>query len=279
MTKEHPVVLLTGGDIQHRFVAGVLANGPGLDAIILVQGEQRPLIERVRRAKRRFGARGCMQRTLLGLFMRVTGEARRRRCDLDDILGPATFPSGVPIHTVASANGSDVLSLLDQVQPDVLCIYGTPIIGDATLSRARRVALNLHTGISPMYRGADCSFWPLSRDEPHYVGSTVHICTSALDGGPIYATSRARLEANDGVGAVFARAVTGGAGLYAQVVESILAGSNNATPQDLAAGSEFIAAMRGWRAELAVWRKLRHGLVRDYVAAGQPEDWSTRMVE
>ncbi|MGH9189524.1 MAG: formyl transferase [Acidimicrobiales bacterium] len=193
---------------------------------------------------------------------------------MGEVLGTGPFPAGVRNHIVPSTNGDATLKLLEGLEPDVLCVYGTAIVSDRLLARARRVALNLHTGISPRYRGADCYFWPLVRDEPQYVGATVHVCTSDIDGGHIYSTARARLEPDDGVRALFARTVAVGAELYAQVVTDILSGVATATPQELTHGVEYRVAMRTWRHELAVWVKLRRGLVRDYVAAGQPAEWN-----
>ncbi len=65
--------------------------------------------------------------------------------------------------------------------------------------------LNLHTGVSPRYRGADCEFWPWHEQELNFLGATVHSCTSDLDGGAIFGIATAKLEANDGLGAVFGR--------------------------------------------------------------------------
>ena len=40
-------------------------------------------------------------------------------------------------------------------------------------------------GISPYYRGTDCNFWALYDNNPHLVGSTIHMLTKGLDNGPI----------------------------------------------------------------------------------------------
>ena len=40
-------------------------------------------------------------------------------------------------------------------------------------------------GVSPYYRGADCNFWALYDNNPHYVGATIHLLSKGLDSGPI----------------------------------------------------------------------------------------------
>lgn len=270
------VVLLTGTGIQHRFVAGTLANGPGLDAVVVVHPVPTSRIRRLQRAHRRFGIKGMVKRAVLRGLMLVTGEERRRNRAIEEVLGDCPSSSGVPKFDVSGVNAPETLALLKRLEPEVLCVYGTPVVRDPILATARRAALNLHTGLSPRYRGAACAFWPLFHQEPQFLGATVHVCTSDVDGGAIYATGRPRMEADDGVGAVFARCVATGAELYAGVVSGILAGTATSAPQDLSEGTEFLAAMRDWRAELEVRRLLRGGLIRDYVAAGQPEHWDRR---
>lgn len=270
------VVLLTGTGVQHRYIANRLANGPGLEAIVFVRPVQTAKTQRLTRMMRRFGIRGMVKRAALRSVLVATGEKRRRGRALREILGDCASPRGVPQFIVSGANGPETLGLLKQLSPEVLCVYGTPIIRDPVLATARRVALNLHTGLSPRYRGADCAFWPLFHQEPQFLGATVHVCTSAVDGGAIYATARATLQSNDRVGAVFARCIRTGGDLYASVVAQVLAGTATSVAQNISEGTEFFAAMRDWRAELKVWRLLRSGLVRGYVAVGQPEDWARR---
>jgi len=38
-------------------------------------------------------------------------------------------------------------------------------------------------GISPYYRGNDCNFWALNDNNPHLVGSTIHLLSKGLDNG------------------------------------------------------------------------------------------------
>lgn len=44
--------------------------------------------------------------------------------------------------------------MVPSLAPDIMLIYGTVLVGSKILSLARAGALNMHTGISPYYRGA-----------------------------------------------------------------------------------------------------------------------------
>ncbi|NOX09283.1 MAG: methionyl-tRNA formyltransferase [Gammaproteobacteria bacterium] len=44
-------------------------------------------------------------------------------------------------------------------------------------------AINIHMGVSPYYRGSSCNFWALNNNDPHLVGSTIHLLSAGLDSG------------------------------------------------------------------------------------------------
>ena len=47
--------------------------------------------------------------------------------------------------------------------------------------------VNLHGGLSPEYRGADCTFWALYNGEPENVGCTLHYINEGIDTGDLIA--------------------------------------------------------------------------------------------
>jgi folate-dependent phosphoribosylglycinamide formyltransferase PurN len=105
----------------------------------------------------------------------------------------------------------------------------------------------------------------LHEREPEWLGATVHICTSDLDGGGIFGTVKATLEAEDSVGAVFGRCIVAGSALYKSVVHDLITAREIvAIPQDISAGREYRVAMRGWLAEFRVLWLIRRGLIRKY---------------
>lgn len=223
-------------------------------------------MKRIKRAIKRFGVGGSVSRALLKFTLKTTGETARRDAELVRVLGNPEFPKNIPIIETTGVNSAQTQSVLRDLAPDILCVYGTYVVSDATLSIANRFALNLHTGISPRYRGADCEFWPLHEQKLDFVGATVHACTADLDGGAIFGITRAKLEAEDGLGAVFGRCVIAGTQLYKRVVADFAAGKEvESVPQNLSLGKEYKVAMRGWRAEARVAGLLRRGLIRKHL--------------
>ena len=215
-----------------------------------------------------FFGRGCYvgaaNRACFAKDCRGLGVTARRENDLARVLGDPQLPMNVPIFRTHDVNSTDTQNVLRELSPEVLCVYGTYIVREQTLSIAP-ISLNLHTGISPRYRGADCYFWPLYNAEPDWVGATVHRCTSEVDGGEIYETAMASLEAEDGLGAIFGRSVVAGTEIYKRTVERLLAGlSITPRAQRLSAGTKYFARMRGWKAEIRVAWLIHRGLIRRF---------------
>lgn len=250
------LVIVTGEGPEHRFVARRLAAAHRVRAILLCDPPPRRAWHRVlRQSPVRF-----LDKALWRIFLRIIGDNRARDAALADVLGPegAAFPADVPRVSVGRPKAGRLAAALAELAPDIVAIYGTGLVPDAALLEARRVALNLHTGLSPRYRGAACAFWPIHNNEPDWVGATVHECTSALDGGRIFATRRAPVFRGDDLHRIFARAVRTGADAYAEVVGQALAGPIDGTPQDLSQGREYPGAARGFASEIRTrWRLAR----------------------
>jgi len=51
--------------------------------------------------------------------------------------------------------------------PEAKFFFGTSLIRGEPLREGRLGIVNLYGGLSPDYRGADCTFWALYNDEPH----------------------------------------------------------------------------------------------------------------
>lgn len=259
-------VLLIGDGPEHRYVANRLDDSIGLDAIIVDVGVPQRRSDRLRQLRRRYSTTQLASRALYAGFRRVTDDVRERHRQVSRVLGADSEQlnrRGLG-QTVHGINTPETWARLDALQPDRILVYGTGIIGDRALAHGNATPLNMHTGISPEYRGSSCAFWPLYNRELDLLGATIHEVSSDVDGGRILATARARLEPSDDVHRVFARCVQAGAELYAEVLDNLGRGSIEAKPQDLSVGREYRAAMRGPVAEFQVRWAIRRGLINDY---------------
>ena len=83
-------------------------------------------------------------------------------------------------------NNLELGVISDFLKSDIYVIFGSSFIkGDLINFLISQKAINIHAGVSPYYRGCDCNFWALYDDNPHLVGSTIHLLSKGLDSGPI----------------------------------------------------------------------------------------------
>jgi methionyl-tRNA formyltransferase len=248
------ITILTGTGPEHIYVANLIAEAVPVDAIIAIEDNtrRRPTLSQL-------GLRRFADKALLRLLNIAERQARARNLALRDILGLDKASTFLREDLVTQMDGFDTARIAAAVagaKPDILAVYGTRKIPDTILGLAPQ-ALNMHTGVSPNYRGTACAFWPLHENDPGNLGATVHTCTSALDGGPIFAVRRISLDRSDTLETVFAKAVAVGAVAYVEVIRKALAGELAGEPQDLAKGREFRGSMRGFAAEMRARRNLR----------------------
>jgi len=93
-------------------------------------------------------------------------------------------------------NHPDVIKLIDECQPDLIAVFGTSLLKGELLEKGRLGIINLHGGLSPEYRGADCTFWALHNREPEKVGCTLHYINAGIDTGNIIAHVSPEIKSN-----------------------------------------------------------------------------------
>lgn len=89
-----------------------------------------------------------------------------------------------------SVNGNDIYSVLKDLSPDLMVIWGNTIIKPHILDTAKK-AINLHMGLCPYYRGAIANQRALMRKEPNKIGATIHYADASVDQGNIITTIKA----------------------------------------------------------------------------------------
>lgn len=91
------------------------------------------------------------------------------------------------VVAVPSVNSDEARTALRELAPEVVVISATRIVGRATLGSVDAPFLNLHTGITPFYRGVHGGYWALHQGEPQRFGVTVHLVDAGIDTGNILA--------------------------------------------------------------------------------------------
>lgn len=118
-------------------------------------------------------------------------------------------------------NSSDFALFLKDIKPDIIAVLGSSIIRPHIISMPSIAIINLHSGLSPYYRGTWSHGWPIVKSEPEYIGVTVHLVDSDIDSGDIIFQTRPRLEGHDDLNSIFLKLISEGIDLVIKAIEDI----------------------------------------------------------
>lgn len=250
------VMILCGRSPRHLYVANRLCESARPVAIVQETGMQWSAKKIVRTLRR-----GGLWRKV----SRLLRDRRRFRGDAEArfFFGtqPARLVRGELLLEVSNINHPDVVALEGRLQPDVIAVFGTSLIHGPLLSSGRLGIFNLHGGLSPKYRGADCTFWALFNGEPDQVGCTLHRIDNGIDTGTLIAHICPEVGEGDSELTLFWRAVRDSAEVYAEMLERLARGERVGEPQR-EWGRLYQVKDRTWRAERQLAARMRDGLLR-----------------
>lgn len=86
------------------------------------------------------------------------------------------------VLSINSKKGQDLLKALN---PDIVVIVTTRILSKKTLNCVDAKFINIHSGITPLYRGLHGAYWALINKDKANCGVTVHLVDEGIDTGNI----------------------------------------------------------------------------------------------
>lgn len=160
----------------------------------------------------------------------VLGEVKRQRQDAQEhyFSGCAEFLASPAIawrEKVQPADGDinhpRFLKRIADAKPDIVAVMGATLIRRPLLDLPC-VFVNLHTGLSPYYRGGRSNMWPIIEGDFGYFGVTIHRITPGIDDGDIFASDRILVDRSDTYATINARAIKYGCAQMIKVLERLL---------------------------------------------------------
>ena len=247
---ELSVMILCGPSPRHIYVANRLTLGARPVAIVQETGTKWTLRKVVKTLKP-------------GEFSRKAGRwLRDRRRYAGNKEAEFFFEDRPPIFIreelvtrVPYINHPKVTEIAKQRKPDVIAVFGTTLIKPPLLGQGRLGMVNLHGGLSPEYRGADCTFWALYNGEPEKVGCTLHYIDAGIDTGRLIAHVCPEVKPADDELTLFWRAVRDGAEAYAELLNHIACGEQFGQAQT-EPGRLYRVKDRLWRHERTLSNRL-----------------------
>lgn len=89
------------------------------------------------------------------------------------------------VYALNDVHDADWSALLALHQPDFILINGTRILKKSLLDRFSMPVINIHAGITPMYRGVHGGYRALTNNNASNFGATIHLVDAGVDTGQI----------------------------------------------------------------------------------------------
>ena len=123
--------------------------------------------------------------------------------------------------TVGSINNKIYIDKIKKLEPDVIVVMGSCLLGKKIINISKYI-INMHTGLSPYYRGGYTNLWPILNEEYGYFGVTIHTMSSGIDSGAIVYTARPDICLGDSYGSINSKAIILGTDLMIATLSHIL---------------------------------------------------------
>ena len=251
------IMVLCGRSPRHLYVANALCEAAEVLAIVQESGGEWN-VRKVLRALRPDN-----------LFRKVWRWLRDRRRYYGNPEARFFFGTDTPrlkhpelVREVPHINHPDAVRLANELRPDMIAVFGTSLIRGDLLTKAPLGMVNLHGGLSPEYRGADCTFWALYNGEPEKIGCTLHYINAGIDTGRLIAHICPEVYPDDNELTLFWRGIRHSARVYAELMQRMSNGEMPGMPQQ-EQGHLYRVRERGLRHEKRVRSLLEDGLLTD----------------
>lgn len=171
---------------------------------------------------------------VVGVLTRTDAKVGRKRILTPSPVASRAAELGLPIiktDSFASADGQEAAAKIQDLRPDIGAVvaYGG-LLPPTVLDLLPKGWVNLHFSLLPAYRGAAPVQWAIMKQET-VTGAAVFQLEAGLDTGPVFATHRRELQADETAGEVLSDLAETGGTLLADTLSDIAAGTEVAMPQ------------------------------------------------
>lgn len=179
------VVITIPGDAQKEFVNALHRGTEGGVALVIIQHPKASsIVTRILRFCRRAGFPRVFIEVWYALLLRLRPEVRKA-------LGYFQVPAErsqksyePPVMWTDSVNADAVYRKLQAISPDLLAVWGSAVLDPRIIATAQ-MAINVHFGHSPEYRGALANQHAVLNGDYALIGATIHHMRDTVDSGDI----------------------------------------------------------------------------------------------
>jgi phosphoribosylglycinamide formyltransferase-1 len=250
------IVILGGETLWTYALANSLRRRFG-DIPVIIEDKE-PIQIFLRRRIRRLGLLEVTGQIGLGVFAKLLRPfIRRRECTILARNGLDATPIHSGIIRVPSANDLSTTSVLNELRPKVVVVSQTRILSPRVLESVPAIFINIHTGMTPQYRGMHGAYWALMHDDAEHCGVTVHLVDPGIDTGPIIAQARIEPSPSDSYFTYHWTQLAVALPLVIRAIEDALEGKLSASPAGAEVKSELFYHPTLWA---YLWGGFRRGV-------------------
>jgi methionyl-tRNA formyltransferase len=243
------IVLLRSDDPHQRWLERELARGLELVGVVVEPGAA----QQARLARHRIA---WWARRYQVLRQRACGRAAYRASYFDALAGEREpRMRTVVVDWINAARAREAVAAF---APDVVVVCGTMIVADAVIAPAP-LAINVHAGWLPGYRGNHAIYFAYQRGDFEHIGASLHLVSSELDGGDLIAAHRPVIYPHDNDEHLYCRSVHGAGLLLCELLLALERGSPLRCAPQASRGDTFRHRDRTPRDELRLWLRRRLG--------------------
>ncbi len=232
------------GDAPHAWtMVNALRKHLGDFPVIVERGE--PASAFWARRKKKLGARAIYSMKAAQLAAKVTKPlSRRRLAELQAVCDASPVPDHLRIN-VDSLNDPDTLAKIRALKPKAVFVVSTGMLRKPLLEACACPAVNYHSGVNPAYRGINGGYFALANGEPEHFGVTLHLVDLGVDTGPVLATNRIPVAANDNLQTYMTLMAAKSQDLVVEMMTKVLAGEAKPLPPSTLPSNQYYAPTLG----------------------------------
>lgn len=243
MSSSNGLVALVG-DAPHAWtMVNALRKRFGDFWVIVEKGE--PASAFWERRRRKLGAGAVYSMKAAALAAKVTKPMSRAR--LAELQGAcdATPMTGFTRMDVDSLNSGEAINRIRLLKPKAVFVASTGMLRKPLLEACGCPVVNYHSGINPAYRGINGGYFALANGESENFGVTLHLVDLGVDTGPVLATNRVPVAANDNMQTYMTLMAAKSQDLVVETMGRVLAGNAKPLPPSTLPSNQYYAPTLG----------------------------------
>ncbi len=180
------IIMIVGDWDYPKMVYNSLKNEFNIDTVIVDHGESK--FKFLNRRIKRLGVFRVIGQLLFKLialtYIKLSSKERIKEILIQNNIKEVPIDKDKIIETT-SINSKDGHNILKELNPDIVIIVTTRILSKKTLELTKAKFINIHSGITPIYRGLHGAYWSLINKDKANCGVTVHLVDEGIDTGGI----------------------------------------------------------------------------------------------